>query len=132
MKITHIDNTYLEALAKEVERLADEARLLLIGNVGRMEEYRWAGEEATEWAAVNFEGNTPESVEIWAEAANLTPIQSASSILLTAYQWGAARAFIRRRLIFREAIKKAKSKAEADALLEQFKTQLNTLMHGVS
>ncbi len=131
MKITHTDNSYIEELVKEVDAIADAARLVLIGNVGRMEEYRWANEEATEWAATNFDGDAPMSVEIWAEAKEWTPIASATDILLTAYQWGQARAFIRRRLIVREAIKKAGTKAEADAILAAFVAQLNALMQGV-
>lgn len=132
MKIVHIDNKYLDALAKEVDEAADAARLILIGNVGRMEEYRWAGEEATEWASVNFEGDTPESVEIWAEAKEWTPIESASDILLTSHQWTQARAFIRRRLIYRERIKKATTKAEADAILAEFNAQLDYLLQGLN
>jgi hypothetical protein len=132
MKIVHTDNSYLEGLAKEVDRLADEARLLLIGNVGRMEEYRWANDEATQWASVNFDGDTPTSVAIWAEAKEWTPIASANDILLTAIQWERARAFIRRRLVFREQIKKATTKADADAILQQFKMQLNYLLQGIN
>lgn len=132
MKISHTDNSYLIKLAQEVDEVADAARLILIGNVGRMEEYRWANEEATEWAATNFEGDTPESVDIWAEAKEWTPIESASDILLTSHQWTLARAFIRRRLIFRERIKKATSKAEADTIFAEFKGQLEYLLQGIN
>jgi hypothetical protein len=129
MKISFVDNTYVIKLAEKVDILADAYRDRLVSaNVGKMQEYIWAGDEAQKWKDTGYVGDAPPAVQIWADAKQWDAQTAAENIITTGAQWRMAMTLIRNRLKYREDIKRVTSKAQADQLYNTFAQALETAL----
>jgi hypothetical protein len=78
------------------------------------QEYMFAYQDATEYAAVGYSGPVPDTVQSWADATGNSPQWAADDIISTRAQFKAASDFIRRvRLTAKEGVRAA---PEADAV----------------
>lgn len=114
-----------EALAGEIDKLADSLRLAIVGDPVRCEEYRLARDEAKAYRDNNYVGLVPSSVQSWATAKGWSAKQAADDISDTAQAWESALYAIRSiRLIGKEAVRNAASDSAALAAKDGALAQL--------
>lgn len=99
------------ALIKQIDADVDAIYDETIGS--RSDEYNQANADATAFAAGNYEGDVPNSVQAWANAKGWTAQVATDDILATAALWITARDAMRtNRLAKKEAARVAVSKEE--------------------
>lgn len=78
------------SMLARIDEVADAKRMQFLGDVTRAFEYQAAERDAKAYAAANFSGDVPSTVQAWADAAGFTPKQAAENILAEAAQYNAA------------------------------------------
>ena len=117
----------------DVDRSADTARLLVVGDPVRVKEYERAEQQARAFRNDGYIGDVPASVECWAAAKGWSAQHAADDILAASVRWYAALDGIRAlRLAAKEGIRNATTNSAADAILANFSAALTTAMQGVT
>lgn len=118
--------------AQQVDEAADNARVAAVGNSLRVLEYQLAEQEAKAFQAAEFAGDTPASVQAWADAAGLSPQAAAENILVQAAAWKTALYTVRAaRLAGKQAALKAANHDEAEALADAAIAKINASVVGL-
>jgi hypothetical protein len=122
----------LSVAAKQIDEAADAARVAVIGGSLRALEYERAAAEARAFAAADYVGDMPPSVQAWADAAELAPQAAADSIIAEADAWQTALYAIRAaRLMGKQRVLKAVSHDAAEALADEAMAAIRTSVQGV-
>jgi hypothetical protein len=118
--------------ARQIDDAADSARVAVIGGSLRALEYERAAGEARAFAAADYVGDMPPSVQAWADAAELTPQAAADTIIAEADAWSAALYAIRAaRLKGKQRVLKATSHEAAAALTDEAIAAIRASIEGV-
>jgi hypothetical protein len=132
MIITFEDTSFIDAAINEIDQVCDAARLKVVGDPVRMKEYETAEQQASTFKAADYLGEVPQYVKSWQEAKQWTAQQACDDILAASVRWQGAMGMLRDvRLKTKEAIRRSTSKAQVDAIVDSFKSQLNQSMQGV-
>lgn len=132
MIITYTDNSYITDATSDIDKICDAARLKVVIDPVRMKEYETAEEQARTFKAASYTGAVPQYVKSWQDAKGWTAQQACDDIIAASDRWQGALAMLRdSRLKTKEAIKRCTTKADVDALVNTFKTNLATAMAGV-
>jgi hypothetical protein len=124
------ENTPVRCLAR-IDAMADTLIRETIGD--RAVEYLTAEQEATAFAANNFEGDAPQSVVSWALASSLTDQQSAESILAAAHHWRTVSLSLRQtRLIAKQQIRDSESYQARIGLMSMYSDELDYLRNSLN
>lgn len=119
----------------EVDRLADVARLQVVGDAARIKEYERAQAGAEAYRDAGFTGTVPPGVASWAYAkrrSGWTTQQAAEDILAASARWYAALDGIRAlRLDAKEAIRFSETGEEVEGVASVFRSTLTAAMQGV-
>jgi hypothetical protein len=118
--------------AGQIDLAADAARIAVLGDPLRAIEYERAATEARAFAAGDYAGDMPPSVQAWADAAELAPQAAADSIIAEAEAWQTALYAIRAaRLKGKQRVLKAASHDAAEALADEAITAIRASIEGV-
>lgn len=122
----------ITTLCQRIDAEADAARLKIIGDPTRLEEYKTAAVEAQAYKDAGYTGEVPPSVLSWVEAKGWTAQQATDDILTVAAAWNQAKYSIRDiRLKGKELVKanttEAGANTEADAVSAQIVAVLVTM-----
>lgn len=130
MNITLTGTSFRDSLIKKIDKKGDVARLLVVGDAARVEEYKMAKEHADIFMAT---GEAKSGVASWAVAKGWTNQQAAEDILAASARWYGALEGIRAlRLQAKEDIRNATSKAQAEAVVATFEATIDAAMVGVA
>lgn len=122
----------LLAAALQVDQAADQARSAVLGDPLRAVEYRLTSEEAERFAAADYAGEVPPTVQAWMDAAGLDAQAATDSILHEARAWKAAIYAIRaERLKGKQDVLKATSHEQAEALADVAIAAIKARIQGV-
>jgi hypothetical protein len=132
--------TLADAIAAAINRIdsaADAARLDVISRQTNTLEYQLTEPEARSFKAAGYpDGDVPPCVASWVKAKwrdAMTPQQAADDIIATADRWYQIAYAIRElRLCAKEDVRHAATVDDVSARVQQFTTDLATLMMGVS
>ena len=132
MNITFTSNSYVDTAIATIDIVCDAARLKVVGDPVRMKEYETAEAQASAFKAANYLGAVPQYVKSWQEAKQWTAQAACDDILSASARWQYALAMLRdSRLKTKESIKRTATKAEVDAIVNTFKSNLALMMQGV-
>jgi hypothetical protein len=120
-----------------VDGIADQARLGVLSKQSNTEEYRRAEQQARAFKAAGYPpADVPSCVASWAKARyrdGWTDQQAADDIIATADRWYGILDVIRDlRLRAKEDVRYASSNGDVSARVLHFKSDLSTLITGVS
>ncbi|MDN7142689.1 hypothetical protein KC131_18740 [Pseudomonas sp. JQ170] len=116
----------------QIDQAADVARLAVLGDPLRALEYQTAADEAKVFAAANYVGAVPPSVQAWMDAARLEAQAATDGILAEASAWqGAMYAIRAERLKGKQAVLQATSHKEIEALADIAMTDVRDCIVGV-
>lgn len=122
----------LAAAAAQIDEEADSARTAALGDPLRAVEYRLTAEEAEHFAAANYTGPVPATVQAWMDSAGLEAQAATDSILVEAHAWKAAIYAIRAaRLAGKQQVLKAQSHDAAEALTDAAIAAIRASVQGV-
>ncbi|MDD2056331.1 hypothetical protein N5D52_10130 [Pseudomonas sp. GD03860] len=122
----------LAVATQQIEQCADQSRSAVLGDPLRAVEYRLTADEAERFAAADYAGPVPPTVQAWMDAAGLEAQTATDDILTEARAWKAAIYAIRaERLKGKQAVLKATSHAEAERLADAAITAIRTCIVGV-
>ncbi|MDG9890421.1 hypothetical protein [Pseudomonas juntendi] len=76
-----------QVACRQIDQAADTARRAVLGDTLRALEYQLTAQEATAFAAGNYSGDVPPTVQAWMDAANLEAKPATDSILAEADAW---------------------------------------------
>ncbi|MNJ20023.1 hypothetical protein D3C77_143510 [compost metagenome] len=118
--------------AQQVDQAADQARSAVLGDPLRAVEYRITAEEAESFAAGEYAGPVPPSVQAWMDAAGLEARVATNEILTEAHAWKAAVHTIRaERLKGKQGVLKAASHEQAEVLADAAIAAIKASVQGV-
>jgi hypothetical protein len=127
--ITIGSSKFREKLNAKVDEEADKARLLVVGDVGRIEEYRRAYEQAITYRAVGYTGTPGDCIMADADSKRRTPQEAADSIIEMGDNWYMALDAIRRaRLTAKEDIERAAAAPAAQQVYTAFEDTLRLIL----
>lgn len=133
MNITFENSQVLTGYLDHIDSLADRARLAVVGNAVRVEEYRRAFEQAKAYQDAGYTGDVGSNVQAWADAKEWTAQQAAEDILAAAARWyGALDAIRAKRLKAKEDVRKATTTDSAATIANAFRVELDLMMQGVA
>lgn len=116
----------------QIDRAADAARGLVVGDPLRAQEHERAANEAHVFAAGGYAGDMPPYVKAWADAAGLEPKAATDSILAEAEAWNAALLAIRIiRLKGKQDVLKATSHDSAEVVTDVAIAAIRESVQGV-
>lgn len=122
----------LVVASAQIEDAADLARSAALGDPLRAVEMDLAATEAKAFAAVEFTGDVPLSVQAWVDAAGLTPQEATESILAESAAWvGALQKIRAARLKGKQGVLKATSHSAAEALADEAIQAIQASVAGV-
>lgn len=122
----------LAAACLQIDQTADLARYNVVGDSLRALEYEHAAIEARAFAAADYAGDMPPSVQAWADAAELEPKAAADDIIAEADAWSEALHAIRAaRLKGKQRVLKAASHDAAEALADTAIAEIRDSVAGV-
>ena len=116
-----------EEMIYRIDLVADTQRTKIVGDPARTFEYMEAETQAKAFAANNYEGPVPDSVDSWCIATGLSPIDSANSILEAAGLYRYALSQIRRirlvgkQFILREEVTLEQAQSKFDETITMLK-----------
>lgn len=117
---------------RQIDEASDAARTAVLGDPLRAVEYGRAATEARAFAAADYAGAMPPTVQAWADAAELEPKAAADSIIAEADAWQAALYAIRAaRLKGKQRVLKAVSHDTAEVLADEAIAAIRTSIEGV-
>jgi hypothetical protein len=117
---------------RQIDEASDAARTAVLGDPLRAVEYGRAATEARAFAAANYAGSMPPTVQAWADAAELEPQAAADSIIAEADAWQAALYAIRAaRLKGKQRVLKAVSHEVAEVLADEAIAAIRASVQGV-
>lgn len=118
--------------AQQVDQAADQARSAVLGDPLRAVEYRITAEEAESFAAADYSGPVPPSVQAWMDAAGLEAWAATDDILTEANAWKAAIYALRaERLKGKQSVLRAVSHEQAEALADAAIAAIKASVQGV-
>nr|WP_180205506.1 hypothetical protein [Pseudomonas sp. SbOxS1]NYU05619.1 hypothetical protein [Pseudomonas sp. SbOxS1] len=118
--------------AQQIDQCADQARRAVLGDPLRAVEYRLTAEEAERFAAANYSGPVPATVQAWIDATGLTAQAATDSILVEASAWKAVIYAIRaERLKGKQDALKAGSHEAAEAVADAAIAAIRASVQGV-
>jgi len=122
----------LVVATQQIDQAADAARVAVLGDSLRALEYERASIEAKAFAAADYVGDMPPSVQSWADAAELEPQAAADSIIAEADAWQAALYAIRAaRLKGKQRALKATSHDAAEEVTDEAIAAIRESIAGV-
>ena len=122
----------LAAAAAQIDEEADSARTAVLGDPLRAVEYRLTAEEAERFAAANYTGPVPTTVQAWMDAAGLEPQAATDNILAEASAWkGSVYAIRAARLMGKQQVLKAQTHDAAEALTDAAIATIRESVQGV-
>lgn len=80
----------LLAAAQQIDVAADLARRVVLGDSLRAVEYQLTAQEATAFAAADYEGEAPPTVRAWMDAVGKDAVSATADILAEAAAWKGA------------------------------------------
>ncbi|MBA1195472.1 hypothetical protein G7007_21930, partial [Pseudomonas entomophila] len=72
---------------RQIDQAADTARRAVLGDSLRAVEYQLTAQEATAFAAADYSGDVPPTVQAWMDATSLEAKPATESILAEAAAW---------------------------------------------
>ncbi|MBJ2241949.1 hypothetical protein [Pseudomonas sp. MF6768] len=122
----------LLAAQQQIDQVANQARTSVLGDPLRAVELDLAATEAKAFAAADFTGDVPRSVQAWVDAAELTPQVAAENILAEWADWVEVLQKIRAaRLMGKQGVLKATSHRAAEAAADQAITLIRESVVGI-
>lgn len=117
---------------QQIDQAADQARRNVLGDPLRAVEYRLTAEEAERFAAADYSGPAPATVQAWMDATGLDAQAATDSILVEANAWKAAIYAIRAaRLKGKQQVLKAQTHDAAEALADEAIGGIRASVQGV-
>ena len=117
---------------QQIDQTADQARRNVLGDPLRAVEYRLTAEEVEGFAAADYSGPVPATVQAWADAAELESQAATDSILVVAHAWEAAIYPIRAaRLAGKQKVLKAQTHDAAEVLADAATAAIRASVQGV-
>lgn len=125
-------NDIKACLCKQIDDMADSARLAIAGDPLRVVEYERAAAEAQTFKDAGYAGAVPMAVKSWAEAKNWDGQQAADNILTEAAAWNQALYGIRdMRLKGKESVRGSADDSAAQAAANAIIAQLRATVASV-
>lgn len=120
----------------KIDATANSMRAAVLTQPTNAEEYHRAADQARPFKAAGYTGAVPESVQAWADAKHRdawTVQQATDDIVATADLWDSKLDGIRRlRLLAKEDVRHAADGSAIAVRVQQFVTDLNSLMAGLT
>lgn len=117
---------------RQIDQAADAARRAVLGESLRALEYQVTAEEAAAFAAADYSGEVPPSVQAWMDAAGLEAQAATDSILAQAAAWKSALYELRAlRLKAKQQVLKAASHDSVEALTDPAIEAIHACVKGV-
>lgn len=117
---------------QQIDQSADQARSAVLGDPLRAVEYRLTADEAERFAAADYAGPVPATVQAWMDAAGLDVKAATDSILAEAHAWKTAIYAIRTaRLKGKQQVLKAQTHDAAEVLADEAISAIRTSVQGV-
>lgn len=118
--------------AMQVDQAADQARRNVLGDSLRAVEYQLAASEAEAFAASNYEGAVPATVQAWMDAVDKDAVSATADILEEANAWrGALYAIRAARLKGKQRVLRAVSHDAAEVLADEAIAAIRASIEGV-
>lgn len=122
----------LMAAALQIDQAADQARRSALGDSLRALEYLITAQEARSFAAADYEGVVPSTVQAWMDAVGKDAVSATADILAEANAWEGALYKIRAaRLKGKQSVLKAVSHDQAETLADVAIAAIKASVQGV-
>lgn len=121
-----------QVACQQIDQAADAARRAVLGDSLRALEYQLTAQEATTFAAADYSGDVPPTVQAWMDAAGLDAKDAADSILAKAAAWKKALYELRAlRLKGKQDVLKAATHDGAEAIADVAISSIHASVQGV-
>ncbi|POA21579.1 hypothetical protein C1886_04730 [Pseudomonas sp. FW300-N1A1] len=118
--------------AQQIDQAADQARNAVLGDPLRAVEYQLTADEAERFAAVDYTGPVPLTVQAWMDVTELDAKAATDDILVEAAAWKVAIYALRAaRLKGKQQVLKAQTHDAAEVLADEAISAIRSSVQGV-